>query len=248
MTGGPLAPIQMLWIGEVTNLERLAMASFVANGHPVHLYTYEQTAGVPGGVTVMDANTVLPEDRVFRYSAAAGRRAGSLAPFSDIFRFKLLHERGGWWVDADVVCLKPFDFEAPYVFGYQDELINNAVLRLPQGSDFARALYEGALMVDESDEWASTGPILLTAKVREFGLDAYALAAPVFYPIYHAMARIFFKADSTTELAASLLQDSYAVHFWNAVTQHMGFDKNATYPVTSIYERLKARYGIGAGR
>jgi hypothetical protein len=238
----------MLWIGELTNLERLAMASFVANGHPVHLYAYEEMVGVPAGVTVMDANAILPEERIFRYSAAAGKRAGSLAPFSDIFRFKLLYDRGGWWVDADVVCLRPFDFEAHYVFGYQDELINNAVLRLPEGSEFGRALYEGALMVDESDEWASTGPLLLTAKVREFGLDAYALAAPVFYPIYHLLARMFFRADSTTELAASLIQDSYAVHFWNAVTQQMGFDKNAAYPATSIFERLKTRYGIGAER
>jgi len=32
------APVQMLWIGpRLSNLERLSMASFLANGHPVRL-------------------------------------------------------------------------------------------------------------------------------------------------------------------------------------------------------------------
>ena len=34
--------------------------------------------------------------------------SGSLAAFSNLFRYKLLLERGGWWVDTDVICLRPF--------------------------------------------------------------------------------------------------------------------------------------------
>jgi hypothetical protein len=106
-------PIQMLWIGELSKLERMALASFVANGHIVHLYAYDELAGVPAGVQVIDAREILPEERIFRYGPEAGAGEGSLANFANLFRYKLLYERGGWWVDADVVCLRPFDFDAP---------------------------------------------------------------------------------------------------------------------------------------
>ena len=36
--------------------------------------------------------------------------------FSNFFRYKLLLERGGWWVDADMVCLRPFAFDKEHVF------------------------------------------------------------------------------------------------------------------------------------
>jgi phosphatidylserine/phosphatidylglycerophosphate/cardiolipin synthase-like enzyme len=57
-------PIQMLWIGELSKLERMALASFVANGHTVHLYAYDDLAGVPDGVQVIDAREILPEEGV----------------------------------------------------------------------------------------------------------------------------------------------------------------------------------------
>jgi hypothetical protein len=234
----------MLWIGSLSNLERLATASFVANGHDVHLYVYEEMEGVPAGVTVIDANKVLPEERIFRYGPAAGRAEGSVANFANLFRYKLLYERGGWWVDTDVVCLRPFDFEAPYVFGYQDELINNAVLRLPAGSDISRSLYEDALALGADTEHGRTGPRLMTEEVTKFGLQEFALASDAFYPIQHQYGFFLLKADSRDGLLANSLRDSYAVHFWHEVIRRMEFDKNATYPATSIFETLKARYGI----
>jgi len=40
------APVQMLWIGpRLSDLERLSMASFLANGHPVRLFA--RTASPP---------------------------------------------------------------------------------------------------------------------------------------------------------------------------------------------------------
>ena len=244
LSAGRGDPIQMLWIGELTNLERLAMASFVANGHEVHLHAYAEMEAVPAGVRVIDANTILPEERIFRYGPAAGRAQGSVANFANLFRYKLLHERGGWWVDADVVCLRPFDFEAPYVFGYQDELINNAVLRLPGSSDISRSLYEDALALGTDTKHARTGPVLMTEAVTKFGLQEFALAPKAFYPIRHQYGVFLLKADSRDGLLANSLRDSYAVHFWHEFIRRMGFDKNATYPATSIYETLKARYGI----
>ncbi len=93
--------IQSLWIGSaLSTMERLSLTSFVAAGHNVHLYTYDDVAGVPEGVELRDANAILPRSRIFRYA-----EHDTVSGFSNFFRYKLLLERGGWWVDTDVVCL-----------------------------------------------------------------------------------------------------------------------------------------------
>jgi hypothetical protein len=241
-----LPPIQMLWIGELSKLEKLAMRSFLANGHDVHLYVYDDVAGVPDGVTVCDARAILPKDRIFRYGPEAGAGQGSVANFANMFRYKLLYDIGGWWVDTDVVCLRPFEFDAEYVFGYEaTPVINNAVLCLPRLSQLAGSLFKAALEAGEHTKWGETGPQLLTQKVIDFGLEGYCLPAKTFYPIYHPLAGALFKAESRTGLMSSLIKDAYAVHFWNEVLRRSQLNKNDSYPISSVFEQLKIRYNVG---
>src|SRR5258708_21072872 len=104
--------VQSLWIGDrLSAMEKLAIKSFLCQGQAFHLYVYQQPESIPEGTTVRDANEILPAASIFKYSGHE-----SYAGFSDYFRFKLLLERGGWWVDTDVVCLKPFRFPSEYVF------------------------------------------------------------------------------------------------------------------------------------
>src|ERR1700722_18256821 len=126
--------VQMFWHGApLSRIERLCMASFLAQGHPLDLYVYETPAAFPAGVRLMSAEEILPRALLFTH-----RRTGSLGSFSDWFRYRLLKERGGIWVDADVVCLAPLIYPQAQIFGWQDaELINNAVLGLPAGHDLA---------------------------------------------------------------------------------------------------------------
>src|SRR3982751_587646 len=109
-------PIQMLWIGpRLSAMERLSIASFLAHGHPVRLYTYGDVDAIPAGVDHRDGREVLPAASVFTYADGFGK--GSYAGFANMFRYKLLLDHGGIWCDTDVVCLKPFDFAAQYVIG-----------------------------------------------------------------------------------------------------------------------------------
>ncbi len=41
-------------------MERLSLASFLANGHPYHLYVYDNVKHIPAGAIVEDANAFLP--------------------------------------------------------------------------------------------------------------------------------------------------------------------------------------------
>ena len=92
-------------------MERLAVESFLRNGHSFHLYVYDDVDGVPKGAVLKDANEIIPRAEVFR-----NVQDKTYAAFSDIFRYKLLAERGGYWVDTDVVCLRPFEFVHEHAF------------------------------------------------------------------------------------------------------------------------------------
>lgn len=109
-----------LWIGKALSpVELLCLHSFVAYGHTFHLWLYDDIqAMLPEGVIRQDASTIIARDQVFAYrnSNQFGHGKGSYAGFSDIFRYKLLYEKGGWWADLDVVCLRQLDFEEDYVF------------------------------------------------------------------------------------------------------------------------------------
>src|SRR5262245_11604013 len=84
-------------------IARLSLSSFVTRGHVVELFSYAPVAGLPDGVILRDASDVLPCDRVFTYQT--GGDAGSPSLHSNLFRYKLLYDLGGWWIDTDVLLL-----------------------------------------------------------------------------------------------------------------------------------------------
>ena len=124
--------LQTLWTGPpLSRLERAALQSFVNVGYTVHVYTYnplrEFTQQLPKSATshihVHDAREILPESDLFEYSGRAkvGKRADafSFLPFSDLFRFTMLHKNGGAWIDLDIFLVKPIPptlLARPYVF------------------------------------------------------------------------------------------------------------------------------------
>lgn len=104
--------IQTLWShGSLSTMERLCLRSFMKNGHEVHLYVYDEVHNIPDGVIVKDGNEVLPQSQ-YDY-----KRFINNGTFADYFRYKLLLERGGWWVDTDLICVQPFSFPDEHVFG-----------------------------------------------------------------------------------------------------------------------------------
>ena len=111
-----LPVIQSLWIGDpLSKLEQLCIQSFLDNGHEFHLYVYTAIGNVPSGVIIKDGNEILPNQFIFRDDH------GSVASFSDWFRYALLIMHGGFWVDMDMICIKPFAFSESFVFGLEKE-------------------------------------------------------------------------------------------------------------------------------
>lgn len=219
-------------------MERLCISSFLHHGHAFHLYVYQSTEGVPPGATVLDANEILPASRIFMY-----RDVPSYAGFANFFRYKLLLEKGGWFVDADTICLRPFEFADPFVFSSQgaddERLVNVAAIKVPKGSAIMQAAWEACENADiETLRWGQTGPLLITNTVEQYGLQRHIHAPEVFCPVPFADWEQVL--DPSIEFPAT--PRTHAIHLWNEMWRRSGKDKDRSYDQTCLYERLKKRY------
>jgi mannosyltransferase OCH1-like enzyme len=237
--------IQGLWIGsELSVMEQLSIASFLRNGHDYHLYVYDDVKCIPTGTVVMDANEILPSARIFQY-----RDSPSYAGFANFFRYKLLLERGGWWADSDIICLKTFDFPDEYVFSSElnswgFEVVNCGVIKAPAGSSIMAYAWEVCQTKNPSRlVWGETGPRLMAGAVKRFSLKRYKKTHQTFCPIDYEDWR------NVLQPGFELLFDerTYAVHLWNEMWRVAGQDKDAQYQQGCLYEKLKENYLPVAG-
>lgn len=258
-----LPVVQMFWHGPpLSRLERLCIASFVANGHRVDLYAYEEPANVPAGVQVKDAAQVLNREYLFSH-----KRTGSVGLFTDWFRYRLLLDHGGIWADADVVCLQPLRYERPEIFAWQDpDTLCGAVLGLSAGHELAawltrisenpnallpydtlrmrlRKWRRRFLQGNRRDRirWGEHGPRGLTLAAQHLGYIQHALPSWHFYPVHYHDWYSLFESDPGNALLSR--HPSRAVHLWNNMAWGKpGFDKNARFPADSPFERLCSQY------
>ena len=209
------------------------MRSVLRHGHPLALYCYAVPEGVPEGVELRDAAAIVPENRVIRH------KSGSVALFSNLFRYELIRRGAGIWLDTDIYLVAPLPRAEPYLFGRQDAaLLNTAVLGMPADSPLLPPL----LAIFEETEvpfwlpyrarlrarlrlrmkgrsglarmpWGSAGPRAFTALVRRAGLERFALPSRIFYPAHdHDAAWI---RDPKRSLADVVAPDTAAVHLWH---------------------------------
>ncbi|HEY0431197.1 MAG TPA: glycosyltransferase, partial [Pyrinomonadaceae bacterium] len=191
------------------------------------------------GTVVRDAGEILPASKIFQYQGSK-----SYAGFSNFFRYKLLLERGGWWVDTDTICLKPFDFAGDYVFSSQlnergIEAVNSGIIKAPRGSEAMAHAWKVCQSKDPARlVWGETGPTLMAKVVRKFSLERFRQAHHVFCPVDYQEWRDVLKPG-----VGRLHDDrTYAIHLWNEMWRAAGQDKSAEYHPNCLYETLKRAY------
>lgn len=258
-----LPTIKALWVGaELSQIEQLALASFVACGHRIELFTYDAVKNVPSGVITRDGNDIIPRDKVFRCV-----EKGSYGAFSDGFRYTLLHREGGIWVDTDVVCLKPLDIDAELIFGKEEVgKFNCAVLGGSAGHPLFEFMLRQANAINDPLpydnwqqrrrkfkrrmmgrdhpkylRWGEIGPLGVTRAIYHMSLENFAQPYTAFYPIHPKCWDAIF--DDTYPDPSQFFPNTYAIHLWNEMLRSKStINKNGPFPENSLIAALLRRY------
>lgn len=231
-----------MWIGtQLSNMELLTIHSFIVNGYTFHLWLYDQLeTPLPNEVILHDAATIIPKDKIFRYknSSQFGHGKGSVAGFSDIFRYKLLYEHGGWWVDMDVTSLVPFDVKSSYFFRTHNSLkVVGNIMKVPAKSTLMLNCYNEAIAsVDENNsDWHK--PIeILERNIVDLGLDKFIYDGYCNLDNFEELEQFYYYGNSFPEKWKF-------VHWTNEAIRNYGLQKDYSF-YNSTYQQLLFHYGI----
>ena len=252
--------VQGLWIGDrLSLLEQLSIKSFMKNGHEYHLYVYDDVKDVPMGTIVKDANEIIPESEIYknRYESIAYSYLG----FSDYFRVKLIYDKGGFWVDTDIVCLKYFDFQEDYVFTPEQSHVENGIssslFKCPKNSVFLKEMHDEICSdpLEKTDE----GNILhiFPRYIKKYGFENYLKDSKLF-SVFNTRNIVFITNKKSDK---DFCEGCYSVHllrqFWSSNREHVelkkdGFKKramlnsildiNKIYPESTPYGFWQRKY------
>lgn len=172
--------VHALWIGSKTlnNLELLTINSFISQGANFNLWTYEPLANVPRKVIVRDGNEMLNASMIFRYPSEMYLNIGnnSLVGFSELFRYKVLYELGGWWSDMDITCLKPLEeYKEEYYFRFHGILsVVGNIMKVPPKSELMKNCFDKAILeVNEKQKDWHHAIRILCYYIENLGLSKY---------------------------------------------------------------------------
>lgn len=230
--------VQSFWYGAALSpLEWLCLQSFIKHGISFHLYVYDETLEVPDGVVLKDARAIYPEDRIFFYRD--GEKRGSVSAFSNLFRYKLILETGGWWVDMDVLYTGHGIPETNQFFGFQSPngTINCAIVKFEKGGEIARRCLEAAERCGTDVSWGETGPDLFTRVLRDQNVAQLASPAEYAYPVSWEEALWTYLPGKRAEIEERIERNRAPfLHLWNEVLSRAGLQKDIAPPVGSYLD------------
>ena len=248
--------VQSLWIGDQLSLmEIYSIKSFLNLGMEFHLYTYNKVKGVPKGTKIKDANKILPQETVFKLQE-------TFLPFSDIWRYKLLYEKGGYWVDLDIIATKVFDFKEEFVFASERTIQKGAyamkvpsvyqicVLKAPKKSAFYKELFETCM---ETQNKGKNKDKIKYMRIMRKTIDKYNYKKYVKPPQTFCHLDWWYAKDAYMNVGnfkpkwghsgltmKSMFSKPYTIHLWrDLVTKKYKLDTNGKYHPDSLWEKLK---------
>ncbi len=230
-----------LWVeGNLSSLETVTILSAQEMGHEFHLWTYNPAINAPKGTVIRNAEEIIPFAEVFKKEKndpSNGLGKGSYgAPFSDLFRYKLLMIQGGWWVDMDITFLKSLDTTEPYFFRHHPSLnaIGN-VMKVPPASELMKRTYSEVKEKCSSNtsDWLLPNKIL-NKHIKEPGLEKY---------IMHNISNndLWMQTRKYIYTAAVPEKDWHFIHWMNEEWRRFGIDRNI-YIKDSFYGNNLLKY------
>ena len=240
-------PVHMLWIdGELSRLARLSLASFLAGGYRVRLWSYAPLDAM--GAEYCDAADVVP---------AGGGDMANKAYLSSLFRYRVLAEQGGIWSDMDVVALsdaaieptplvasekrRPFRHREASATGEGMTQVTNCFMANPKperGDLWHRATDRVAALNPEDRTWENVGPHLLSRLMLDDpGHGVTILPPETVDPVAWWNVPGYFLEERNPP-------PSPFMHMYASIWARRGVDAEAKFPVDALAGRLWRRLGL----
>ena len=171
----------------------------------------------------------------------------------------------GYWVDLDLLIMRPLDFDEEYVFGREKEgSINTAIILAPADSAFVRDLVDfpknmrrppwygprrtagyllrrlkdGPLSVEDLP-WGTYGPQMLSHFVVKHSLERFVAEAEAFYPVsWHDIRLLYGPAEKVETL---LTDNTHAIHLYNSQLRELA---KGPAPAGSFMAKQFERFGV----
>ena len=252
--------VQSLWVGDrLSRMEHYSIKSFLTLGFEYHLYTYNHVDNIPKGyknLKVLDANKIMPQKEIFDVKK-------TFLPFSDIWRYKMLYEKGNYWVDLDMIAIKMFDFKDDYVFSsertiqqgayasHSKKVANIGVLKAPKGSPFYLEAYEKCSEFNKrkKNEDKLKYMKMLKDLIKKHKMEKYVKEPKLFCNLDWWHAKEAFdnydkfpkKYGVNPPSIKSNFKGPYTVHFWRDKVKNVaGYDLDEEYDQNSLWEQMIA--------
>lgn len=145
---------------------------------------------------------------------------------SDIWRYEILYQQGGVYVDVDFECTQPFDVLVHHHLFFTGiggfDYINNAII----GSCPFHPMLKKIIRVLHSTPkehlnmpWYNTGPLFFTKQVYAYLKDhpEEGVVYPVrfFYPLPNTYRHAYWKGELSQESVRSFfIPETFGVHYW----------------------------------
>lgn len=266
-------------------LEKACLVSWTAFGARVHLFTHDSIpaleAQIPSAarhyIDVLDASAIVPKSKKFAYKGAAPKSkradAFSALPFSDLFRYEMLRQRGGIWMDMDIILIRPVPariLRQPYFFvsertlqagAYKSKELQkptNAMIGAREpGSAWANWITKNASAKSIDSAW--TFMKLFQESLKELDLSRYVEPPEFVMPVnwwdldglFEAGGKCLRVKYGVAATCPSLLQNPkvIGVHLFRGLLrkQDLPYEDRSKIPADSLLGRILAHVEVAAG-
>ena len=224
--------LNYLWIeGKLPRLQRACIKSYIKLGYEINFYTFTPNEiGVKHcNIFFYDAGTIL--DRCYK----------NHLHYADLFRYILLHQEGGIWIDADLFLFKTIPNDSIIISSQHcnktgafkkintNKTPNIGLLKVDKGDILLRKTIEKCLKSK-----AKLGDLsfmnFFIQMIKKLDYEKYVVEPEVYCPVSWANAKELYQKDNEnfiskygmeTQCWDCICENAIGVHLWNNI-----FNKN----------------------
>ena len=211
--------IHFFWLeGELSTINLLTIRSYRAHGHHCIIHCFDDKLTTE--CELRDASELYPKYQ-WRYYTGLHHNL-RLGLIGDTLRARLLYKYGEVHSDLDVTCLKPIDFDSPYVFRPHGRGVVMNLVKCPKNSDFAKDYinYTNGIDVSKND-WEGSFSGLIES-VKKHNLEPYIVKPEVLGMDDHAWWKPLLENDEQPK-------SEYIIHWCYSTRFQLEYKEGSYY-------------------